>query len=44
MGDFWTIISALVFGVHMLRSEHHAHHVESSQEALPLIALQVIFS
>lgn len=41
MGDFWTILSALIFGFHMLRSEHHARHVPEDG-ALPLIALQVL--
>ncbi|CAI7798682.1 unnamed protein product [Closterium sp. NIES-54] len=40
MGDMWTIVSALVFGVHILRSEHHAKHVTTA-EALPLISLQL---
>ncbi|CAI5465078.1 unnamed protein product [Closterium sp. Yama58-4] len=40
MGDLWTIVSALVFGVHILRSEHHAKHVTTT-EALPLISLQL---
>ncbi|CAI6005532.1 unnamed protein product [Closterium sp. NIES-65] len=40
MGDLWTIVSALVFGVHILRSEHHAKHVTTA-EALPLISLQL---
>ncbi|GJP55971.1 hypothetical protein CLOM_g15009 [Closterium sp. NIES-68] len=40
IGDFWTIVSALVFGVHILRSEHHAKHV-TTREALPLISLQL---
>lgn len=40
MGDFWTIMSALIFGFHMLRSEHHARHVPADS-ALSLIALQL---
>lgn len=40
LGDFWTMMSALLFGIHMLRSEHHARHVPEGA-GLSLIALQL---
>lgn len=41
VGDAWTLCSALVFGVHMLRSEHHSKHLDRG-DALPLISLQIL--
>lgn len=41
MGDFWTITSALIFGFHMIRSEHHTRHIPADG-ALSLIALQLL--
>lgn len=40
-GDFWTIMSAFLFGVHMLRSEHHSKHL-AHDAALPLIGMQLL--
>ncbi|CAI5490840.1 unnamed protein product [Closterium sp. Naga37s-1] len=40
LGEIWTIASALLFGIHMLRSEHHTRHVEPT-DAIPLISLQL---
>lgn len=39
-GEIWTIASALLFGIHMLRSEHHTRLIEP-RDAVPLIALQL---
>eukprot|EP00897_Mesotaenium_endlicherianum_P000472 jgi/Mesen1/10425/ME000082S09926 len=42
VGDAWTFGSALLFGVHMLRSEHHSKLLAKDNAAVPLIALQLL--
>ena len=39
-GDLWTLASAILFGVHMLRSEHHSRLLPPGQ-GLTLMSLQV---
>eukprot|EP00270_Netrium_digitus_P003396 TRINITY_DN138_c0_g1_i1.p1 TRINITY_DN138_c0_g1~~TRINITY_DN138_c0_g1_i1.p1 ORF type:complete len:633 (+),score=138.88 TRINITY_DN138_c0_g1_i1:72-1901(+) len=39
-GDAWTFGAALLFAIHMLRSEYHACHVDTKL-ALPIVAMQL---
>eukprot|EP00250_Pteridium_aquilinum_P023122 c26239_g1_i1 orf=357-1637(-) len=41
VGDIWTLLSAVLFGVHMLRTEHYSRAI-SSKESLPLLGMQLL--
>jgi hypothetical protein len=40
IGDAWNLASAVVFGIHLLRTELHSRALPQNK-ALPIIALQV---
>lgn len=42
IGDIWSFVSAVMFGVHMLRTEHHSKTL-AHEDSLPVMALQVHF-
>ncbi|KAI5071639.1 hypothetical protein GOP47_0013890 [Adiantum capillus-veneris] len=41
VGDFWSLSSAVLFGVHMLRTEHYSRAI-SSRKLLPMLGTQLL--
>lgn len=41
VGDAWSLLSAVVFGIHLFRTEFHSRDL-SADAAFPIIALQVL--
>ncbi|KAJ7101579.1 hypothetical protein O6H91_12G087100 [Diphasiastrum complanatum] len=40
VGDLWSFVSAVFFGIHMLRTEHHSRKLPSDA-SMPLLSLQL---